>query len=49
MIVRPFVDTNIFVYADDPCGPIKRARTTELIATTMPLQIGVGSTQVLPE
>jgi predicted nucleic acid-binding protein len=49
MIVRSFVDTNVFVYTDDPRDPIKQARATELVGTAMRSRMGVVSTQVLQE
>lgn len=49
MIVRSFVDTNVFVYADDPRDPFKQARATELVAGALQSRLGVVSTQVLQE
>jgi predicted nucleic acid-binding protein len=49
MIARSFVDTNVFVYADDPRDPDKQARATELIAVALRSRLGVVSTQVLQE
>lgn len=49
MIVRSFVDTNVFIYADDPRDPAKQARATELVGTAMRSRMGVVSTQVLQE
>ena len=49
MIARSFVDTNVFVYADDPRDPLKQARATDLIAAAIGTRLGVVSTQVLQE
>ena len=49
MIARSFVDTNVFVYADDPRDPFKQARATELVAAGLRTRLAVVSTQVLQE
>jgi predicted nucleic acid-binding protein len=49
MIARSFVDTNVFVYADDPRDPFKQARAMELVTAGLRTRLGVVSTQVLQE
>ena len=46
---RPFVDTNILVYAHDEDTGIKHERARALLAKLWPLGGGVLSTQVLQE
>ena len=46
MIARSFVDTNVFVSADDPRDPFKQARA---VAAGLRTRLGVVSTQVLQE
>ena len=50
MIVRSFVDTNVFVYADDPRDPFKQSpcHGTGRRRACAP-RLGVVSTQVLQE
>lgn len=49
MIVRSFVDTSVFIYADDPRDPAKQARATGLVGTAMRSRMGIVSTQVPQE
>lgn len=49
MADRVFVDTNIWVYADDADSPKKRDRARELITTLVADERAVISTQVLQE
>lgn len=49
MTARAFVDTNVFVYADDRGAPEKRRRAQELIAELFERSAGVVSLQVLQE
>lgn len=49
MTVRCFVDSNVFVYADDRSAGEKRARARELIREVMSARTGVLSLQVLQE
>jgi predicted nucleic acid-binding protein len=49
MTVRCFVDSNVFVYADDRSAGAKRDRARELIREVMSARTGVLSLQVLQE
>lgn len=49
MTVRCFVDSNVFVYADDRSAGAKRDRARELIREVMGARTGVLSLQVLQE
>ena len=49
MIVRCFVDSNVFVYADDRSAGAKRDRARKLIREVMESRTGVLSLQVLQE
>lgn len=49
MIDRVFVDTNVFVYADDDSAGDKRERAREILAELIPAGRAVVSTQVLQE
>jgi len=46
---RVFVDTNVFVYADDDGTPAKRDRARTVLADLVPTGRAVVSTQVLQE
>ena len=46
---RGFVDTNVFIYADDVANPTKRDRARELIRQLIHDRSGVVSLQVLQE
>ena len=48
-MVRSFIDTNVFVYADAADAPGKQTRATALIAHHLRAGSGVISTQVLHE
>lgn len=49
MTVRCFVDSNVFVYADDRSAGTKRDRARELIREVMGAKTGVLSLQILQE
>jgi predicted nucleic acid-binding protein len=49
MIVRSFLDSNIFVYADDHRFPEKQAKAADLFAMARHSGLGVISTQVMQE
>jgi predicted nucleic acid-binding protein len=49
MIVRSFLDSNVFVYADDHRYPDKQARAADLFARARASGLGVVSTQVMQE
>lgn len=49
MTVRCFVDSNVFVYADDRSAGVKRDRARDLIREVMGARTGVLSLQVLQE
>ena len=49
MADRVFVDTNVFVYADDDDAGAKRDRAREILADLVPARRAVVSTQVLQE
>lgn len=49
MTVRCFVDSNVFVYADDRSAGAKRDRARKLIREVMESRTGVLSLQVLQE
>jgi len=49
MTGRCFVDTNVFIYADDDSAGPKRGRARELIREVMSSRAGVLSLQVLQE
>jgi len=49
MTVRSFVDSNVFVYADDRSAGLKRERARELVREVMNARAGVVSLQVLQE
>jgi predicted nucleic acid-binding protein len=46
---RAFLDTNVFVYADDPREPAKRHKALDLIKEHRRCRTGVVSIQVLQE
>ena len=46
---RAFVDSNVFVYADDASDPVKQTRAIEVIAELIASSALVVSTQVLQE
>lgn len=49
MIVRSFLDSNIFVYADDHRDPTKQATSLALYERARATGLGVLSTQVMQE
>lgn len=49
MSVRSFLDTNIFVYADDKAAPARQRRALALVAQHRRAATGVVSLQVLQE
>lgn len=49
MSAPAFVDTNVFVYADDRANPVKRERSQELIREVLMERTGWISLQVLQE
>lgn len=49
MSERVFIDTNVFVYADDADAPAKQERAQQIILQALKSGTGVTSTQVLQE
>lgn len=49
MIVRSFIDSNVFVYTDDPKEHVKRAKAVAIVDAAHRTGLGVVSTQVLQE
>ncbi len=49
MIVRSFLDSNVFVYADDHRFPAKQKVAADLFERARATGLGVVSTQVMQE
>ena len=49
MIVRSFIDSNVFVYTDDPKEHVMRAKAVAIVDAAHRTGLGVISTQVLQE